>query len=234
MLRVVKPRSPMNLGAWALTAFGTLAAGAVGADLLGHGRAARRLGAATSVVGGYLGSYTGVLLAATAVPVWARSRSFLGPIFVCTAAATGASATRLVLVAAGLPRDHPTRRALEHVESVAMVAESALAQVNEHRLGRLATGLHQGRPGRLFRAAHALVYAGLATRAVRGPLRPAAEPARHLGSACFLAAGLCFRYAWVGAGPPSARDDEAVALMARARGMRHEPDTGPMEAAGPG
>ena len=234
MLRVVKPRSPMNLGAWALTTFGTLIAGAVGADLLGHGRAARRLGAATAVVGGYLGSYAGVLLATTAVPVWARSRSFLGPIFVSTAAATGASATRLVLVAAGLPRDHPTRLALERVESGAMLVESALAQINERRLGRLAQGLHDGRPGRLFRAAHALVYAGLATRAVRGPLRGAAEPARHAGSLCFLAAGLCFRYAWVGAGPPSARDDEAVALMARARGMRSEPDAGPIEADGPG
>ena len=37
---------------------------------------------ANAVVGGYLGSYTGVLLASTAVPVWARSRLFLGPIFV--------------------------------------------------------------------------------------------------------------------------------------------------------
>ena len=54
-----------------------------------------------ALLGGYLGSYTGVLLAATAVPVWARSRIFLGPIFVSTATATGAAATRLTLAAAG-------------------------------------------------------------------------------------------------------------------------------------
>ena len=171
------------------------------------------------------------------MPVWAASRSFLGPIFVSTAAATGASATRLVARRRRAAAT-TTRRgdALERVEAAAMVVESALAQVNEHRLGRLAEGLHQGRPGRLFGAAHALVYAGLATRAARGPLRAAAEPARHAGSVCFLAAGLCFRYAWVGAGPPSARDDEAVALMARARGRRGDPDPdpGPTEAAGPG
>ena len=54
---------------------------------------------------GYLGSYTGVLLASTAVPVWARSRLFLGPIFVSTATLTGAAATRLVLT-----RDRRARR----------------------------------------------------------------------------------------------------------------------------
>src|SRR3712207_8061149 len=99
MLRIFKPRSPMSMGAWCLSLFGGLLSGAVGADLLGRKREARVLGGATAVTGGYLGSYTGVLLATTAVPLWARSRLFLGPIFVATATATGAAATRLALVA---------------------------------------------------------------------------------------------------------------------------------------
>ena len=83
MLRIFKPRSPMSMGAWALTR--------VRRPRRGGGRRrparppARRRGRsarANAVVGGYLGSYTGVLLASTAVPVWARSRLFLGPIFV--------------------------------------------------------------------------------------------------------------------------------------------------------
>ena len=51
------------------------------------GGAARRapLTAATAALGTYLGSYTGVLLASTAVPAWHRSRRFLPPIFICTA-----------------------------------------------------------------------------------------------------------------------------------------------------
>ena len=112
MLRIFKPRSPMNMGAWCLVAFSGSSAVAVGCDLLGRPKAARALGAVTSLFGSYLGSYTGVLLACTAVPVWARSRVILGPAFVATATATGAAATRLVLVATGLPRGHPTRRAL--------------------------------------------------------------------------------------------------------------------------
>ena len=211
MLRIFKPRSPMSMGAWALTAFGNLAAGAVGADLLGRRRTARALGAANAVVGGYLGSYTGVLLASTAVPVWARSRLFLGPIFVSTAAATGAATCRLTLMALGMKDDHPTSNALARVEMAAMGAELGLSVINERRLGPLAAGLEVGRPGKLFKAAKWAVRAGLALQLTR---RPAAQ---HAASALYLAAGLMFRYAWVGAGPLSARDDRVVAEMARSR-----------------
>jgi len=214
MLRIFKPRSPMSMGVWALTAFGNLAAASVGADLLGRRRTAKALGAANAVVGGYLGSYTGVLLASTAVPVWARSRLFLGPIFVCTGAATGAAATRLTLVATGLPVGHSTRRALGTVETAAMGAELALSVINERRLGPLASGLKVGRPGKQFKAAKWLVRAGLTLRLVRKPLGPNIH---HLASVLYLAAGLLFRFAWVGAGRESARDDEAVARMARER-----------------
>jgi polysulfide reductase-like protein len=215
MLRIFKPRSPMSMGAWALTLFGNLAAGAVGADLLGRRRAARALGGATAAVGGYLGSYTGVLLAATAVPVWARSRLFLGPIFVSTATATGAAACRLVLSAEGLPNDHPTQRALAHVETGAMATELALSVINERRLGPLARGLNAGRPGKLFKTAKWSVRAGLALQFAR---RPALG---HVSSVLYLLAGLLFRFAWVKAGPPSARDDRMVAEMARSRRHGH-------------
>ena len=199
MLRIFKPRSPMSMGAWALSAFGDLAAAAVGADLLGRRREAKALGGANAVVGGYLGSYTGVLLASTAVPVWARSRLFLGPIFVSTATATGAAATRLALVATGLPVGHPTRRALGTVETGAMTAELMLSVVNERRLGPLgAAGSRTGRPGKLFKAAKWAVRAGLGA-ALRAQAA-AARGVHHLASLLYLAAGLLFRYAWVGAG----------------------------------
>jgi hypothetical protein len=45
-----------------------------------------------------------------------------------------------------------------------------------------------------------------------------------VASLCYLGAGLCFRYAWVGAGKTSARDDEAVARMARGRATIGEPE----------
>ncbi len=199
MLRIFKPRSPMSMGAWCLFAFSNTGAGAVAADLLGRPREAKLLGGATAVLGTYLGSYTGALLAATAVPVWGRSRVLLGPIFVCTALGSGASASRLVL------RDGPTRRAAGHIATAAMASELVVSHLNEKRLGRLGEVLEHGRPGRLFRAAKALTAAGLGLRAAR----------RRGASPLFLLAALLFRFAWIESGKASARDDEAVARMAR-------------------
>ena len=212
MLRIFKPRSPMSTGAWCLAAFGTLAGTAVATDLAGRPRAGRALGAANAVLGGYLGSYTGVLLSSTAIPVWARSRRLLGPIFVATAVATGAAATRLTLVAWGLPDGHPTRRALGWIEMGAMGSELLLSSLNRRRLGRFGEPLEEGRAGTLFGLAKQLVLAGLALRLARDRAGPRAH---HVASACYLAGGLAFRYAWVAAGHQSAGDDEAVARMAR-------------------
>ncbi len=213
MLRIFKPRSPMNVGAWCLTAFGGAGAGAVAADLLGARSTGRRLGAAQAVLGSYLGSYTGVLLATTAVPLWARSRVFLGPIFVATATATGASATRLTLAAMGQSDDHPTHVALARMEAGAILAELTLSTLNERRLGRAGEALSHGTPGRLMRAAKALVTAGLVLPLLaRGRVR---RPAQNVASGLYLAGGLAFRFAWVQAGKASAHDDDAVAWMAR-------------------
>jgi hypothetical protein len=212
MLRVFKPRSPMSMGSWCLSAFGGLLAGSIGADLLGRRRTAAALGAGTALAGTYLGSYTGVLLAGTAVPVWARSRSFLPPLFICTATANGAALCRLALsTVGGLPPAHPTRTALAAVETAAMSAELALSAVNDRRLGRIGKPMEEGRAGRLFRVARRCTVAGLALRLARR-LGPAPG---HASSALFLAGGLAFRLAWLEAGRASAKDDEAIVTMAR-------------------
>jgi formate-dependent nitrite reductase membrane component NrfD len=213
MLRIFKPRSPMNMGAWCLTAFSGAGAAAVAADLLGARRTGRTLGAAQALLGSYLGSYTGVLLATTAVPVWARSRVFLGPIFIATATATGSGATRLTLAARGQSENHPTHVALARLEAGAILAELALSTINERRLGRGGETLAHGTPGRIMRTAKTLVGSGLLlSLGARGRAR---RPAQNVASVLYLAGGLAFRFAWVRAGRASAHDDEAVALMAR-------------------
>jgi formate-dependent nitrite reductase membrane component NrfD len=215
MLRIFKPRSPMSMGAWCLSVFGGLGTAAVGADLIGRKREARVLGASNAVVGGYLGSYTGVLLASTAVPLWARSKMFLGPIFVTTAVATGAAATRLVLVATGLPEGHRTRHALGRVEATAIAVELGLSTWNERRLGDTGDALERGRAGKLFHLAKWSVRAGLALRLARPKL---GSKIHHVASGLYLLGGLAFRYAWVAAGHNSATDDHDVARMSRAEG----------------
>ncbi len=214
MMRIFKPRSPMNTGAWCLVGFSTSSALAVGCDLIARPNGARLLGALTALFGTYLGSYTGVLLACTAVPVWSRSRTILGPAFVATATATGTAATRLVLVATGLPHGHPTRRALGTIETASMLTELVLSAVGERRLGDAGEALERGRPGAMFRTAKGLVWLGLSLRLAA---RRVGSREHDLASAMYLAAGLLFRFAWVYAGKASATDDASVAAMGRGR-----------------
>jgi hypothetical protein len=105
MLRVFKPRSPMNLGAWVLTAFGgilSLAAlstwwkgrrkgksGGIGAAANGTIDAITDLAGVPLAL--TLAGYTGVLLSTTSTPIWARNR-WIGPLFSAGAISSGASA----------------------------------------------------------------------------------------------------------------------------------------------
>ena len=78
MLRVFKPQSPMSMGSWVLTGFGASTAVASFADLLdgefhtpGFVSFLRALGRAGCVVFGMpFHNYTGVLIAASVIPVW--------------------------------------------------------------------------------------------------------------------------------------------------------------------
>jgi DMSO reductase anchor subunit len=200
MFRIFKTRSPMSMGAWCLMAFMNTGGAAVAADLLGKRRTARAATAATALLGTYLGSYTGVLLASTAVPAWHRSRAFLPPIFICTATASGAAATRLAL------RPGPTRSGLDALQALAMSGELVLSALNDRRLGIADHALESGKPGRLLKIARALTVAGLAAHG-RGPV----------SSVLFLAAALAYRFGWVAAGRDSALDHDAVAALARRR-----------------
>ena len=146
------------------------------------------------------------------MPAWHESRRLLAPIFICTASASGAAATRLALTAVGTASDHPTRSGLAAVETIAMGAELALSAVNERGLGIAGRALEHGRPGRLLRAARALTAGGLVAPAARPARRPAGD---HLPSVVFLVAALAYRLGWVAAGRTSALDHEAVAAVAR-------------------
>ena len=85
MLRVFKLRSPMSVGAWTLVAFSNAAGANAFANALAKtsrgglpirvvADAAEVLSAASGLV---LSTYTGVLIGATAVPVWSRNVSLL-------------------------------------------------------------------------------------------------------------------------------------------------------------
>jgi formate-dependent nitrite reductase membrane component NrfD len=102
----LKPFSPMNVGAWALLVFSACAFVAALDTFLGQrgGRSVPGLrlaaGLVGSVFGFFLAAYPGVLLGATARPLFVNG-TWLGALFLAIGASTGGAAIALVLSLGG-------------------------------------------------------------------------------------------------------------------------------------
>jgi formate-dependent nitrite reductase membrane component NrfD len=133
MLRVIKVKSPMSMGTWGLVSFSlfsglTAVIQAAKDGLLGKWWGSRLLAALPqrlialpgSAFAIFLGSYTGVLLAATSVPLWSRSK-LLGGIFITSAVSTSTAAISFVLRLLDTPDS--VLRKLERLEWSAMLLE---------------------------------------------------------------------------------------------------------------
>jgi protein NrfD len=128
MLRLFRPTSPMSIGSWALTSFGTLsgvvAVGQAADDLfrLRLGRmVARMFSLPSAAVGGIVSLYTGTLLAATSTPLWASAFPFLSSLFAGSAAST---ATAALALSAEVTHAHAsTRRRLTWLATVTGAVE---------------------------------------------------------------------------------------------------------------
>jgi hypothetical protein len=207
MLRVFKPTSPMSVGSWLLAGFGPAAAGAALSDRLG---VAPRLGRAAEVVAGLLGpglaTYTAVLLADTAVPVWHEAGRELPLVFAGSAAASAGSAAAILTPATDAG---PARR----LAVAGALLELSAAAAMERRLGELGEPYRQGPAGRYARLAKACTAAGAATLALAGRRRGAALA----GGLAVLAGSAFERLAVYKAGFQSAADPRYVVEPQRER-----------------
>jgi formate-dependent nitrite reductase membrane component NrfD len=135
MLRIFKVKSPMSIGTWGLVSFSffsgiTAVIQAARDGILGHWWGPRLLAALPqrflaipgSALGVFLGGYTGVLLTATSIPLWSRSK-LLGAIFISSAISTSSALISFVLHLARTPT-HVLHK-LEQLEWVAMLVEMA-------------------------------------------------------------------------------------------------------------
>ena len=90
MLRVIKPTSPLSVGSYILAPFSAAAGATAAVELLGWFPRLKRFGGAVAAVfGGPLATYTGVLLANTAVPSWHAAHTQLPYVFGGSAMAAG-------------------------------------------------------------------------------------------------------------------------------------------------
>jgi Polysulphide reductase, NrfD len=208
MLRVFKPTSPMSMGSWVLAAMGPAAVGAAVSDRLGI---LPRLGRTAEVVSGLLGpvvcTYTGVLVANTAVPVWHEAGRELPLVFAGSALASAGAAATVLTPAADAG---PARR----LAAVGALVELGAVTAMERRLGELAEPYHQGPAGRYARLARGCTVLGAATIAAAGARRRWAAVA---GSALLLTGSALERLAVYKAGFQSARDPKYVVKPQRAR-----------------
>src|SRR5262249_19201310 len=165
MLRVVKVTSPMNLGAWVLLVNGGASTTAAALQLLGRLKPIRGLaeGAAT-LTGPPLATYTGVLIADTAVPVWHEGRHELPWIFGASAVASAGAAASMFVD----PHDAgPARR----LAVAGVLAEGALMQTMERRLGTIGEVYRQDTPREPPRGGEGALGGGGAPRRPRRATR---------------------------------------------------------------
>ena len=208
MLRVFKPTSPMSVGSWILAVYSPAAGAAAVLDALrwlpGLRGVARVVAAVT---GPGLVTYTGVLLADTAVPVWHEARAQLP--FVSAGSAL-ASAGAAGMAFAGTADAGPARRAL--VAGAAM--ELAAIELMKRRLGSTGEPYRSGVAGRYARATKLLTGAGMVAALTAGRRRRAVAV---VAGAAVLAGSVCQRFAVYKAGFASAADPRYTVAAQRRR-----------------
>ena len=211
MLRVFKVTSPMNVGSWILLVNGGASNTAAVLELLGILKPIKLL---AEIVAGLFGpplaTYTGVLVADTAIPVWHNARQELPWIFGASAAASAGAAATMFL---DPPEAGPARR----LAVAAVAAEGALMQTMELRLGEVGEVYHHGAAAKFSWAAKALAGGGAALLATRGRT---SRGAAVLGGAMVCAGEVCLRWAVYKAGFQSARDPKYTVKPQRERANR--------------
>jgi hypothetical protein len=211
MLRVFKWRSAMSMGSWILFGFGGFAFLALATnELILYGiqfpflHSLRWVGEfGGALTGLLLASYTGVLIGATAIPVWHENRRLLPGHFLTSG--LGGSSAILELFGFLVP-------ATQILGFAAAGIETMIGAVLELRHGRVNAPLHHGRSGWTIRIAGALE--GPVALFIR-ILWHGSAIGRYAAAACFLFGALCSRYAWISAGRASAHDPQALFQLQR-------------------
>jgi len=185
MLRVFKPQSPMSVGVWTLTGFGGASTAAALVPFKPVRDVAALGAAATGLV---MATYTGVLLGATAIPVWKEHVRLLPMHFGAYALASAASLLQL------RGHRHP---ALNALALGAAVFETAAAVALETGHDPVSAPLRDGRSGTLIR------LGSLLSGPI--PLFMRLMGSRKGAAVATLAGSLITRFAWVEAGKASAK-----------------------------
>jgi formate-dependent nitrite reductase membrane component NrfD len=208
MLRVFKVTSPMSVGSWVLFVSGGASTTAAVLERLGILKRVKVAAEAASFLAGPpLATYTGTLIADTAIPVWHEARHELPWLFGASASASAGAATALVLP----PREAGPARRLAIGGAAAVLG---LKEVMQRRLGFVGEVYEKEEAGRYGKLAKGLTAAGAGLLALGGKRSRAAAVA---GSALVLGGELALRWSVFKAGFQSARDPRYTVIPQRER-----------------
>ncbi len=212
MLRVFRPTSPMNVGAWILS--GVSGTSTMTISLLGRsgpwGTAGEAFGFASGFLGMGLATYTGVLVANSAVPLWQESRRVLPILFGASAMASVGSAFEMFVESSAERR---ITSVFGLVGQVAEIAASVAMEKQASVVPRVGRPLKRGFSGAMWKAAAVFTAGSIAARVLPNPSRKRRIAVGVLGTL----GSLLMRFAVAHAGSVSARDARASFHQQRAR-----------------
>jgi formate-dependent nitrite reductase membrane component NrfD len=198
----------MSVGSWILFFSSGASNTAAALELLGILKPLKTAAEVVSfLTGPPLATYTGALLANTAIPVWSEARDELPFLFGASAAASAGAAT---LIATPVDQAAPARRAAV----VGTALELGLMHHMEKKLGFVGEVYKQGEAGKYAKVSKACTAAGAALVAIGGRRSRAAAAA---GGALILAGELALRWSVFKAGFQSARDPRYTVIPQKER-----------------
>jgi formate-dependent nitrite reductase membrane component NrfD len=224
MLRVWKPKSPMNLGAWALSGYSLPVFLLALKQLTGDVRRTpatlkkaaalmptRAIGALGMPFAFVMLSYPGVLLSTTSTPVWSRTR-FLGALIASSSMSTAAAALSLVLALSGDDSQGALER-LAKIENFAGICEGVALAAYVATSGKTTEPLVSGRyANHLWLGA---IGTGLLIPALTRSISSRKDKRKSrlstiFGSALILVGGVALKWAITHAGRVSAEGASAA------------------------
>jgi Polysulphide reductase, NrfD len=219
MLRVFKLQSPMSMGSWTLMAFSSSAAAGAFISALERKRPSKLrvfqnpADIIAALSGTVLATYTGVLIGATAVPVWHDSISFLPAHFALSGLATASSILEL------LGHEAP---ALNALALSAAAGETLIGSRIELDKRPSLNPLRRGKSGWMTRIGGVLSGpVPLVLRFLAGrSKRKESVRLRRIAAISAIAGSFITRRAWIAAGRESTLDPQVI-LRPSENGARH-------------
>jgi formate-dependent nitrite reductase membrane component NrfD len=215
MLRIFKLKSVMSMGVWGIVAFSSPSAVAAAGQASRDGHLPKWIATFApralsnplmGLLGAFMAGYTGVLLSATAIPLWGIGKRHIPAFCVCSGLAGACAVNAAVLALSG--GTERTRRKLEALETVASATEFIVLEAFRRHAGTTGAPMFTGPRGNKLRTFTQI--GGILVPAALNLLPFGGKTKSLIASALTLVGGYVLRETLIEAGKASADDPRAA------------------------